>query len=200
MCLLCVKLGCFFVTDGAMRVLVHQSPPVRLCFFLCPALCQIVRSFTCPTFFFFHAGNAFESEDGSTLYVDIAAYDDPDILLDLALDRVKNVEVDADGRLQRQVARSSYKRLSIPLTGPAGGRLEVRVVCDLAEGAGGECCVLLCGRLWCLILHLLGPPGDGSAGLPVASWRGWEIVGSCHRAHDVPSLRCMCILWCLVPC
>lgn len=84
-----------------------------------------MRSFTCPTFFFFHVGNAVESADGSTLCVDVAAYDDPEILLDLGLGRLRQPALGPDGALQRQVSRSSYRRLTIPLTGPDGGRLQV---------------------------------------------------------------------------
>lgn len=85
-----------------------------------------MRSFTCPTFFFFHVGNAYESEDGSCLHVDIAAYDDPQILLDLDLAPLKRPAVDAAGALQQQVSRSSYRRLTIPLNGQGGDRLQVR--------------------------------------------------------------------------
>jgi len=91
---------------------------------LLPAL-QAVRTFTCPTFFFFHVGNAFESADGSSLHVDIAAYDDPQILLDLGLDNLLRPRVDAAGRLQQQVSRSSYRRLTIPLQGQSGSKLQV---------------------------------------------------------------------------
>ncbi|WIA29067.1 hypothetical protein OEZ86_011578 [Tetradesmus obliquus] len=83
-----------------------------------------VRSFTCPTFFYFHVGNAFKSEDGSTLHVDLAAYDDPQILKDLMLQPLLQPARGADGALQQQVSRSWYKRLSIPLRGEAGGRLQ----------------------------------------------------------------------------
>jgi carotenoid cleavage dioxygenase-like enzyme len=85
-----------------------------------------VRSFTCPTFFYFHVGNAFESEDGSSLHVDVAAYDDPQILKDLMLQPLLQPARGADGVLQQQVSRSWYKRLTIPLQGQAGGRLQVR--------------------------------------------------------------------------
>lgn len=86
---------------------------------------QAVRTFTCPTFFFFHVGNTFESADGSSLHVDIAAYDDPQILLDFGLDNLLRPKVDAAGRLQQQVSRSSYRRLTIPLQGQSGSRLQV---------------------------------------------------------------------------
>lgn len=86
---------------------------------------QAVRSFTCPTFFFFHVGNAFESADGSCLHVDLAGYEDPQILLDLSLDPLRQPRMDAAGGLQQQVSVSSYQRLTIPLQGQDGGRLQV---------------------------------------------------------------------------
>lgn len=89
-------------------------------------LLQEVRTFTCPTFFFFHVGNAYESPDGSCLHVDLAGYQDPQILLDLALPPLQQPHLDAAGRLQQQVSTSSYSRLTIPLTGQSGGRLQVR--------------------------------------------------------------------------
>jgi carotenoid cleavage dioxygenase-like enzyme len=90
---------------------------------------QTVRSFTCPTFFFFHVGNAFESADGSSLHVDLAAYDDPQILLDLGLDPLRQPRKDGAGALQQQVSTSSYRRLTIPLQGQSGGRLQVGKFC-----------------------------------------------------------------------
>jgi hypothetical protein len=66
------------------------------------------------------------SEDGSSLCVDLAGYDDPQILLDLGLDPLRKPQVDAAGRLQQQVSGSSYRRLTIPLQGQSGGRLQVR--------------------------------------------------------------------------
>lgn len=92
---------------------------------LSPAL-QEVRSFTCPTFFFFHVGNAYESADGSCLHVDIAGYDDPQILLDLSLEPLVQPRKDAAGGLQQQVSPSSYRRLTIPLQAQSGSRLQVR--------------------------------------------------------------------------
>jgi carotenoid cleavage dioxygenase-like enzyme len=100
-------------------------PLLLLLLLLLLLACQEVRSFTCPTFFYFHVGNAFESEDGSSLHVDLAAYDDPQILKDLMLQPLLQPARDADGALQQQMSRSWYKRLSIPLQGQAGGRLQV---------------------------------------------------------------------------
>lgn len=94
---------------------------------------QEARSFTCPTFFFFHVGNAFESEDGTSLCVDLAAYDDPAILNDLLLEPLRRPALAPDGQLAAPLSPSAYKRLTIPLTGPAGGRLQVR---RAAAGAG----------------------------------------------------------------
>ncbi|KAF6266758.1 carotenoid oxygenase [Scenedesmus sp. NREL 46B-D3] len=77
-----------------------------------------------PTFFYFHVGNAFESADGSSLHVDLAAYDDPQILKDLLLQPLLRPARGADGTLQQQVSRSWYKRLTIPLQAGAAGRLQ----------------------------------------------------------------------------
>lgn len=76
---------------------------------------QAVQTFTCPSFFYFHVGNAFESDDGSTLHVDLAVYDDPQILLDLSLQPLVSPALGPDGQLLQQVSKSYYKRLSIPL-------------------------------------------------------------------------------------
>lgn len=83
-------------------------------------LLQATRTFTCPTFFFMHVGNCFESQDGKTLYVDLAVYDDPDILLDLTLDNLKSPMVQGEG-----MSRSYYKRLAIPLTEDADSTIQV---------------------------------------------------------------------------
>lgn len=112
---------------------------------LMPAHCcsldlQAVRSFTCPTFFFFHVGNAFESADGSCLHVDLAGYEDPQILLDLGLDPLRQPRMDAAGGLQQQVSTSGYWRLTIPLQGEDGGRLQV----GWLHGLAGWGCVHLC--------------------------------------------------------
>lgn len=85
-----------------------------------------MRTFTCPTFFFFHVGNIFVSADGSSLCVDLAGYDDPQVLLDLGLEPLRSPQVDAAGGLQQQMSGSSYRRLTIPLQGQSGGRLQVR--------------------------------------------------------------------------
>lgn len=67
-----------------------------------------------------HVGNCFESQDGNTLYVDLAVYDDPDILLDLTLDNLKSPRVQGEG-----MSRSYYKRLTIPLTQDADSTIQV---------------------------------------------------------------------------
>ncbi|KIY98414.1 Carotenoid cleavage dioxygenase 8 [Monoraphidium neglectum] len=72
------------------------------------------RVFDAPPFFVFHYGQCYEATaaDGSRqLVVDMAAYDDPTILNDLGLQPLKEP--------QRQVSQSYYKRLTIPLSGPA---------------------------------------------------------------------------------
>jgi carotenoid cleavage dioxygenase-like enzyme len=106
---------------------VDASCSVACTLLCCPSFLglQAVRSFTCPTFFFFHVGNAFESPDGSCLHVDLAGYQDPQILLDLGLDLLRQPRMDAAGGLQQQVSTSGYWRLSIPLQGQDGGRLQV---------------------------------------------------------------------------
>lgn len=87
-----------------------------------------MRTFDCPTFFYFHVGNAYESADGSCLHVDLAAYDDPQILHDLSLQPLTSPRVDQAGELQQQVSRAHYKRLTIPLTGTDGAGIEVRTL------------------------------------------------------------------------
>jgi carotenoid cleavage dioxygenase-like enzyme len=107
---------------------------------------QTVRSFTCPTFFFFHVGNAYESADGSSLLVDLAGYDDPQILLDLGLDPLRQPRTDTIGALQQQVSSSTYRRLTIPLQGQGGDRLQVGRS-GRAEGQGCTSivqCIFVC--------------------------------------------------------
>jgi carotenoid cleavage dioxygenase-like enzyme len=96
---------------------------------------QGVRTFTCPSFFFFHVGNAFESEDGQHLHVDLAAYDDPQILKDLLLQPLVNPTVDDAGQLHQQVSQSCYKRLTIPLD-PAAANCKLKVCILLVVGKG----------------------------------------------------------------
>eukprot|EP00878_Enallax_costatus_P013309 GHUV01013914.1.p1 GENE.GHUV01013914.1~~GHUV01013914.1.p1 ORF type:complete len:366 (+),score=113.14 GHUV01013914.1:1044-2141(+) len=85
---------------------------------------RTVRTFTCPTFFYFHVGNACESEDGSCLHIDLAVYDDPQILHDLSLKPLISPAIGPNGELKQQVSKSYYKRLTIPLNGPDGGRIQ----------------------------------------------------------------------------
>ena len=47
-----------------------------------------VRTFRAPPFFTFHHVNAFESSDGHELYVDMSVYDDPEIMLELGMDKI----------------------------------------------------------------------------------------------------------------
>eukprot|EP00877_Chromochloris_zofingiensis_P002846 jgi/Chrzof1/12562/UNPLg00514.t1 len=70
---------------------------------------QPTRTFQAPPFFVFHFGNAFESPDGNTLYVDMAAYDDPTIVNDLHIDPLKAGS--------KELSPSWYKRITIPLDG-----------------------------------------------------------------------------------
>jgi carotenoid cleavage dioxygenase-like enzyme len=44
-----------------------------------------VRTFTAPPFAYVHIGNAFESDDGSMLHVDLGVFKDAQILNDLKL-------------------------------------------------------------------------------------------------------------------
>eukprot|EP00775_Hariotina_reticulata_P013764 gene13764-13883_t len=91
-----------------------------------------VRSFTFPSFFFFHVGNAFESEDGRYLHVDLAAYEDPQILKDLLLQPLVAPTVSCAGQLEQQVSQSCYKRLSIPLD-PAAANSKLKPLHRLVE-------------------------------------------------------------------
>ena len=84
------------------------------------SLLQPVKTFKAPNFFTFHYANAFYSEDGATLHVDMGAYDDPAILNDLLLSPLVSPGP------QQQVSRSSLRRMSIPLEGEEGTMLEVR--------------------------------------------------------------------------
>lgn len=88
-------------------------------------LLQAVNTFDCAPFFYFHFGNAFESEDGRSLHVDLAAYEDPQILHDLSLQPLASPAWSQAGGLQQQVSKAYYKRLTIPLTGPVGGSIQV---------------------------------------------------------------------------
>jgi hypothetical protein len=44
-----------------------------------------VRSFSAPTFAYVHIGNAFESDDGTMLHVDLGVFEDAQILNDLKM-------------------------------------------------------------------------------------------------------------------
>jgi hypothetical protein len=149
---------------------LNPSPP-------CPL--QAVRTFTCPTFFFFHVGNIFVSEDGSSLSVDLAGYDDPQILLDLGLDKLRRPQLDAAGGLQQQVSGSSYRRLTIPLQGQSGGRLQVR-----KASRAWRC---LCAGAGCLHIMSMG----GFISCKSTSWQ--------HKEEHWPALLCcpLCIRVCV---
>ena len=69
-----------------------------------------VRSVNVPTFFFFHIANAFDRPDGS-LCVDVAAYDDPEIIRALRLEAITATPT-------QDLPRSRLERITIP---PAGG-------------------------------------------------------------------------------
>ena len=87
------------------------------------SLLQPVKTFQVPNFFAFHYANAFYSGDGATLHVDMVAYDDPAVLNDLHLSLLVTPGP------QQQVARSSLRRMTIPLE-EDGTLLEVRGVTD----------------------------------------------------------------------
>ncbi|KAF6252627.1 retinal pigment epithelial membrane protein-domain-containing protein [Scenedesmus sp. NREL 46B-D3] len=74
-----------------------------------------VRTFTVPAFAYVHIGNAFESEDGSMLHVDLGVFGDAQILNDLKLQALRHGPEQG-----RQVSRCAYMRLDVPLdcTGP----------------------------------------------------------------------------------
>eukprot|EP00878_Enallax_costatus_P010147 GHUV01010592.1.p1 GENE.GHUV01010592.1~~GHUV01010592.1.p1 ORF type:complete len:535 (+),score=145.73 GHUV01010592.1:183-1787(+) len=72
-----------------------------------------VQTFTTSTFTYVHCGNAFESEDGRTLHVDLAVFDDPNILNDLKLKNLRSGPEQG-----REVTGSQYMRLNIPLDAP----------------------------------------------------------------------------------
>jgi len=93
-----------------------------------------VKTFKVPNFFTFHYANAFYSEDGTTLHVDMGAYDDPAILNDLLLSPLVSPGP------QQQVARSSLRRMSIPLEGEEGTMLEAPEVLTRQDGPHQEFC------------------------------------------------------------
>lgn len=69
-------------------------------------------TFEAPPLFSFHTVNAFESEDGKMLHVDLSVYDNPDIINDLSLDRLRAVP-------GKEVSKCHLRRLSIPLQKPS---------------------------------------------------------------------------------
>lgn len=77
---------------------------------LCSAL-KPVRTFTTPGFSFVHVGNAFESEDGTTLNVDLGVFDSANILNDLKMMSLRQGPDEG-----RDVTGCPYMRLSLPLS------------------------------------------------------------------------------------
>lgn len=73
-----------------------------------------VRTFKAPTFFFFHVANAFE--EGGMLNVDLAVYEDAQILRDL---EIKNLMAFPG----QDISRSALRRLSMPLSGDTSQKL-----------------------------------------------------------------------------
>ncbi|CAD7700294.1 unnamed protein product, partial [Ostreobium quekettii] len=77
-----------------------------------------VRTFSTPTFFAFHYGNTFVSEDGKRLCFDVSRYEDPQIVNDLLLENLRPGE--------NEVSQSSLWRYELPLDGPDGGEVTGR--------------------------------------------------------------------------
>ncbi|GMH39916.1 hypothetical protein BSKO_07820 [Bryopsis sp. KO-2023] len=71
-----------------------------------------VRTFRCPTFFNYHFGNAFESEDGKRFCFDVAMYKDLKTLVDNRLDVILEGGND--------MAESMLCRIEVPLEGDGG--------------------------------------------------------------------------------
>lgn len=80
----------------------------------CPCLrccLQPVRTFTTPGFCFVHIGNAFESEQGATLDVDLGVFESASILNDLKIAHLRRGPSDGS-----DVTGCQYMRLSLPLS------------------------------------------------------------------------------------
>ncbi len=63
----------------------------------------------------FHFANAYESADGRWLHIDASVYDDPAVLNDLALDRVRRGPAQGS-----EISHSHLRRLTIDLHAPSG--------------------------------------------------------------------------------
>jgi len=92
-------------STALVRVMLH----CRLCTDL-PAL-QPVKTFTTPGFCFVHVGNAFESEGGTTLDVDLGVFESASILNDLKMSALRQGPEEG-----RDVTGCQYMRLSLPLS------------------------------------------------------------------------------------
>jgi carlactone synthase / all-trans-10'-apo-beta-carotenal 13,14-cleaving dioxygenase len=78
-------------------------------------------------FFVFHWGNTFVSNGGKELCIDAAVYDDPEILNDLYLDRVKaewGESSNGSNGGSRGLSQVHYRRLTLDLSLPAGSEVE----------------------------------------------------------------------------
>eukprot|EP00879_Flechtneria_rotunda_P014155 GHRR01014790.1.p1 GENE.GHRR01014790.1~~GHRR01014790.1.p1 ORF type:complete len:330 (+),score=69.39 GHRR01014790.1:226-1215(+) len=74
-----------------------------------------VKTFWTPAFSYIHIGNAFESEDGRTLHVDLGVFKDAQILNDLKLQPLRQGPERPEGG--KEISPCTYQRLDIPLTG-----------------------------------------------------------------------------------
>eukprot|EP00798_Chlamydomonas_sp_ICE-L_P018170 gene18170-24602_t len=71
-----------------------------------------VKTYTAPPFFTFHFANAHEDATTGDIYVDMASYDDPDIVTDLMLDNIAAFP-------GKDVSKAGLRRLTIPKQGTA---------------------------------------------------------------------------------
>ena len=83
-----------------------------------------------PPFFFFHIANAFDGADGG-VSLDLCAFDDPDILTALRLDRL------TDDELARDLPSSRLVRLSVPPSAMPGAAARGDLSSDGADRIGG---------------------------------------------------------------
>lgn len=99
------------VDDQTVRTSSKQTLPCCLFLYALSHAVQPVRTFTTPGFCFVHVGNAFESEGGTTLDIDLGVFDSASILNDLKLSALRQgPEEGAD------ITGCQYMRLSLPLS------------------------------------------------------------------------------------
>jgi hypothetical protein len=90
-----------------ITVFLKGLPELLLC---CAAL-QPVRTFTTPGFSFVHVGNTFESENGTTLDIDLGVFDSATIPNDLKMAALRQGPGEGS-----DVTGCQYMRLSLPLS------------------------------------------------------------------------------------